>query len=332
MVLELAHQFLLVFERLTQHDEVVELLDQIVAVGGDQHLHARIHESRQQPGQSYLVHGIEMTLRLVDDEQMVLPDDVSEVEVEVRQSARRRRSGVQGNVEAAASSARFGNEPDLVTRSSVVAIHHVLDVIVEFVPVKLALVPSPLRNAPGIVDVVLDRHGVPAGGSIDDKKWSGAFTVLVIGHLLQQIDELVFGKIEFPIEQRDAEAFGRQDERIRQHTGEQKLDVEVGYVPKAGARDFRTICVDGPVYDSSVVLYRKAGRFVRQSCRNGSVASADHFDRCIFELVRYAENVGHRLLREFVAQALKNCRPLSCDRFPAQRESGVSVTDEPLGH
>ena len=97
MVLQLLDNRFFIRKRFVEHDEVVELLDEVVAVRGNEHLQACAYEARQQARQLYLVGSVEMTFRFVDDEEIPLFRHMLQEKVEIRQSTSRGGGEMQGS-------------------------------------------------------------------------------------------------------------------------------------------------------------------------------------------------------------------------------------------
>ena len=75
-------------------------------------------------------------------------------------------------------------------------------------------------------------RGVATGSPVDEPIGGQSVSVLVVAHFLQQVDQLVFAEVEFPVEQGDAQAFGGQNEGVRKQAFEQEKYVMVSNITR----------------------------------------------------------------------------------------------------
>ena len=110
------------------------------------------------------------------------------------------------------TNARF--ERNIVGRCLVIPAHHVTYLIEDTLIAQGTQFPSYIRYTPRIVDVILDWQRIAARASVDDEVWGRPHTLLLIPHLLKQIDQLTLSKIEFFVKERNPETLGGQDEGV----------------------------------------------------------------------------------------------------------------------
>ena len=133
---------------------------------------------------------------------------------------------MHGNVEAASLASRPRYEAYLVSDRPIVAVCHLLEIAGELRPKRPLRCPT-VRDASGVVNVVLDRKGVTARDLVNQQKGRDPFPVLVVSQFLQHVDQLVLGEVQLPVKQGDAETFGRKNKRRGKHTEEQEKQIAV---------------------------------------------------------------------------------------------------------
>ena len=77
---------ILILESTVQHDKVVYLFNDVVAMGGYQDLHPGIHKTRQKTGELNLIGSVEMALRFVNNEKVTIPTihEIAQEEIQIR--------------------------------------------------------------------------------------------------------------------------------------------------------------------------------------------------------------------------------------------------------
>ena len=70
---------------LIEHDERVQLFDNVIAVGGDENLHAQVHESRQESGNAALGCGMEILFGFIYHEQVGPANDMAQIKPQVQE-------------------------------------------------------------------------------------------------------------------------------------------------------------------------------------------------------------------------------------------------------
>ena len=81
---------------LVQHDQGIQLLDQIVAVGRYEDLYARIHHPCHQAGKRTLILWMQIEFRFIDDEQVTTACATTQIEPHIQQSANAARRLIHG--------------------------------------------------------------------------------------------------------------------------------------------------------------------------------------------------------------------------------------------